>query len=1084
MSIRKFGIAVSALTFWVALLGVPALPALAAPPEKPQALLPTEVKATSALLHGVLDPGKTGGPFELDTYEFVYRQSPTECKGAGEVAAPVPAGMSLGGGKEEVSQGIAALTANTQYTVCLVAHNEAKTESATSLPVTFETALPPETPEALKAEPVAPTEATLHGFLNPGKARSKEPGSYEFRYRRSATECQGGAPGEEQATPAVPAPGLEKDAPASATVTGLLPATQYTFCLLASNEAGEPSAPSAPVTFTTPAASPAISEENATEVSAASARLHAQVNPGGAETTYHFEFDTTPYTTSAPHGQSTLEAGVGADNANHPALAVIQGLQPATTYHYRLVATNSQSPEGGTPGPDRSFTTQSVGGAFELPDGRSYELVSPPEKDGAEVLGIGGASRTPGGGDATQASEDGTSVTYITNAAVGATPPGNTFSSQIFSTRGVGGWSSKDIAIPHEHAVEFTGVIEVGEEYHRFSPDLSRAVVFSPHTALEPSLAAEVKQEVRGGRRSSTGGSPGHIDEIYLRNNITDTFRAVLTAEPLPIVEFEGATPDLSHVVFEGPAGLDPRYSQAGSLYEWAAGQSQLVDVLPSRVPAGGGQLPGNAVRHVISNDGTRVVWSGEGGLFTRDMATGTTVQVDAVQNGGSSSGGGSFLAASSDGSRVFFTDGSELTSGAPEGGLYMFEPERGEGERLTDLTPGAKGVQVQSFVGADEGGTSLYFLSPTALPTGPNGRGEDARAGASNLYLLREAPAGSGSWSATFITDGAEEAPGGNGGNSGTAPLVTQEMRVSPNGRYLAFMSQQSLTGYDNRDAESGQLDEEVYLYDAGANGLVCASCNPTGARPVGEQMPESPSTGPIDTFGTWPLRRLAATIPGWTPEGAQYTTGYQPRFLSDSGRLFFNSAGALVPRDVNGRVDVYEYEPAGLGTCQPPSYGQGASVVFSAAADGCVGLISAGTGKSDSVFFDASASGDDVFFTTGDGLVPQDRDGVSDMYDARVCTASEPCPLAPAASPPACTTADSCRIAPSPQPGIFGASGSATFAGAGNAAATPPPKKTTTKKAVKCKRGFVKNKKGKCVRKKSKKHAKRAGSNRRPKS
>ncbi len=53
--------------------------------------------------------------------------------------------------------------------------------------------------------------------------------------------------------------------------------------------------------------------------------------------------------------------------------------------------------------------------------------------------------------------------------------------------------------------------------------------------------------------------------------------------------------------------------------------------------------------------------------------------------------------------------------------------------------------------------------------------------------------------------------------------------------GGYVAFMSNSPLTGYDNRDAVSGQRDEEVFLYDAASNHLVCASCNPTGARPVG---------------------------------------------------------------------------------------------------------------------------------------------------------------------------------------------------------------------------------------------------------
>jgi len=100
---------------------------------------------------------------------------------------------------------------------------------------------------------------------------------------------------------------------------------------------------------------------------------------------------------------------------------------------------------------------------------------------------------------------------------------------------------------------------------------------------------------------------------------------------------------------------------------------------------------------------------------------------------------------------------------------------------------------------------------------------------------------------------------------------------------------------------------------------------------------------------------------------------------------------------------------------------------------------LISAGTGSDNSVFFDASASGNDVFFTTQDGLVSEDKDGVSDMYDARVCTTTEKSCSAAVALPPPCATADSCRPAPLLQPGVFGAPPSATFAGAGNVSSIP---------------------------------------------
>src|SRR6185312_8241219 len=191
------------------------------------------------------------------------------------------------------------------------------------------------------------------------------------------------------------------------------------------------------------------------------------------------------------------------------------------------------------------------------------------------------------------------------------------------------------------------------------------------------------------------------------------------------------------------------------------------------------------------SDDGTRVVWQGEGGLFTRDMQSGETAQVDAEQGGSGPAGGGRFLAASSDGLRVFFTDANELTSGAPEGGLFMFDVADG---RLTDLTPGATAAQAQSFFGANEEGTSLYEVSSAVLTAAPSSQGQVATAGANNLYLLREAPGGA--WQATFVADGAEEGLTGNNLND-HAPLASQDLRVSPSGRYLAFMSQQSLTGY-----------------------------------------------------------------------------------------------------------------------------------------------------------------------------------------------------------------------------------------------------------------------------------------------
>jgi hypothetical protein len=201
-----------------------------------------------------------------------------------------------------------------------------------------------------------------------------------------------------------------------------------------------------------------------------------------------------------------------------------------------------------------------------------------------------------------------------------------------------------------------------------------------------------------------------------------------------------------------------------------------------------------------------------------------------------------------------------------------------------------------------------------------------------------------------------------------------------------------------------------------------------------------------------------LAGNVPGWTP----YRLGlarYQSRYLSDEGRLFFNSSDGLVSADVDGTVDVYEYEPKGVGGCTSAPAGGG--VVFKAEGSfevegqkgregaGCVGLISSGASSQESAFLDASANGSDVFFLTAARLSGKDFDTSFDIYDAHACSAS-PCFPAAVARPPACSSGDSCKAAPSPQPEIFGAPSSATFTGVGNVAPAPAPAAGVVKKKL----------------------------------
>jgi hypothetical protein len=277
------------------------------------------------------------------------------------------------------------------------------------------------------------------------------------------------------------------------------------------------------------------------------------------------------------------------------------------------------------------------------------------------------------------------------------------------------------------------------------------------------------------------------------------------------------------------------------------------------------------------------------------------------------------------------------------------------------------------------------------------------------------------------------EDHPDWSAGGPAAQNLREVTARVSPNGRYLAFMSKRSLTGYDNRDAKSGAHDEEVYEYDSQSGRLSCASCDPTGQRPAG-QFDSGVAPGLlVDAPLLWVGQTLAGSIPGWTPVAGNHAL-YQSRYLADSGRLFFNSPVGLVAGDGNATEDVYEYEPEGVGSCT--------------AAPACLGLVSSGSSSEESAFLDASETGDDVFFLSAAQLSLEDTDTALDIYDAHVCSSAPGCAPQAIGAPPACITTDSCRTAPTPQPGIFGAPASQTFSGPGNPTPEGAPK--TTPKAT----------------------------------
>jgi hypothetical protein len=459
-------------------------------------------------------------------------------------------------------------------------------------------------------------------------------------------------------------------------------------------------------------------------------------------------------------------------------------------------------------------------------------------------------------------------------------------------------------------------------------------------------------------------------------------------------------------VIFLAKGALTPDAPEAPgfSLYEWSGeGGVKLVSILPGGVPAQptdrsgfgeegkGCEMNKRILHNAISSDGSRIFWTYQprpiagvpqpSALFARLDGT-ETIQVDVPEGGPGPAGRGKFWAASDDGSKVFFTDPNKLTPDATAdasglGDLYRYDFDAEAGKKLSDLspdpTPGSDPPALQGVLGASEDGSYVYFVANGALDAG-------AAAGKPNLYVWHAGEALH--FIATLAPEDAHIPNTGFGRFSGlesnlsswTDTPAEQTARVTPDGHQLAFLSVAELTGYDNVDQSTGNADSQVYLFDAQSGKLACASCNPSGARPVG-----------------------FSELPVWI------TPYEQPRYLSDEGgRLFFVSRDTLALHDSNGRQDVYEFEREGVGGCSAES------PAFNSGSEGCVFLISAGASGDESYFLDASSNGRDVFISTRQQLAPADDDERFDVYDARVDGgfASSPPP------PPACL-GETCRPA-----------------------------------------------------------------------
>lgn len=1018
--------------------------------------------------------------------------------------------------------------------------------------------------------------------------------------------------------------------PVEAEPTDLEPHQTYHLRLSATN-AGGTASDDAPSTFTTLAVPPSVQTIYAGDIHGTSATLRGWVNPHNSQTSYYFLWGTSDCSANPCQAiPVTEDADAGSGGTPVAAHQALTGLSPDTTYHYLLVATNSAGTEEAL---DRIFTTAaSDQGACSneavrtelhatvLGNCRAWELASP----GTSIDVIADSGRTVA---ATTESSGLPMAAKFSSLGGSADSLGSgiafDFLAQRDAAAGTGGWNVHAITPPQEPLAFIATSSGVDPLYEVLSPDLSQGI-FRSFSSLP-----------------GTSDNAFEVSNLYHRDDLRTSGAG--SYQPLsdsatpqaPQVSgrtrpwFAGASADFQHVLFETRLNLTGDSSGDNvKLYKsddgivrlvrastGCAGQEGPRGLAPCSVAGIGATGQGNAsgaeyTPRVISSDGSRANFTSPMGVelvrpgtpSTRagvvaklyqldDRGTPTVADDGLIQLSMSEkpspevAQGAIYETASTDGNRVFFRSGEQLTE-APGSGLYMWQrqsedetqeltidasggaftltahaqPSVGQGtlvEGSTEVTEvtgsftvgqaisapgipvGATVSEVGTFEGSEQEkivlsvpatengarnlnadstattdplpwnanaaqvrealeGLSLVGTGNVSVNGGPGGLSPftteftGALAGVDVMQLTADAGALTGGASTamvstandihnlTLIGDDATGALGASedgrrvyyarnndielwedDGSPGgrtlfVASLQQSEMqyqypgpgrfwnfgrptlsRVTPDGRTLLFEttdgtglppSYQHGPCVDNILGTNNELCSEAYVYRADTStptnpDIVCASCNLA--------VPAAPG----DTF---PNARKGA--------GASLTTSHLSRALSDAGnRVFFNTDEALVPEDTNGAIDVYEYDvPTGEAH-----------------------LISGGIDPAPSYLMDSSADGSDVFFATRAQLADWDDDQAYDLYDARVDGgfANPPAQAAPCEG-------ESCRSGGAPVAPATTPPGSTSLVGPGNA-------KPNRKTCPKGKRAVYKNRKTRCIKKRS--HHKRTANNNR---
>jgi len=657
----------------------------------------------------------------------------------------------------------------------------------------------------------------------------------------------------------------------------------------------------------------------------------------------------------------------------------------------------------------------STGVAFGdgLPDGRRYELVSPVDKAGGQIVPESTRTHAAAGESPGMPA----AVSFISLVAFGdvqGTGISTEYLAQRDATPGTSGWATHGIFPAQE-------------------PESFRAIVFG----LEPSYVGEMSPDLSKGVFNSwspvtDAPNVAHVPNLYVREDLrtpgTGTYRLLTNAtSPLaPANLFPDSRPfiadhtsDLQHVIFESALNLtsDARGFQT-KLYKADGNQTRLVIAGPAN--AGAGASSRRYTPRTLSQDGSRVIFkTPDGRLFQLDdRGTPTTAddayaQINATEaTTPDTPAAARYEIASVDGSRVFFISTERLTN-VDGGGLYLWarQPTNQTQSVTVDATGGtftlsahgqardgstdattpplahdATAAQVQSALEA----LSVIGSGNVTVTGGPG------NAGGTTPYLVTFTGALAGIDVAPLTTDASALTGGAATATASITTPVHNLSLIASTGSFFAGAIGASEDGHRLYFvAGGGQFVNGAppvggvglyYWQDAdGTPGGTLSFIGETAGGDVGTV---------VTTEQTWPIAKISRVTP-------------------DGRTMIFevsNGSGLALRYDQSRCLNIVD----GVNFGNPNQTGLGCSEVYVYRADSstptrpdlaCASCLPSGAPGTQSAWLNirraASATtasshlnhvlsddGTRVFFSTQEALVPEDTNGKVDAYEYDVQT------------------------------------------------------------------------------------------------